>query len=96
MESLTPAQRQALVEKLRLENEAFLTKAQEALTELFEAAKQRNELHFALSLTPEMRGCQGPGFNSAEECFVAIEDYVSYLNSTPDTSRLKVRIALAF
>jgi hypothetical protein len=96
MGNLTLAQKQALVEKLRLENEAFLSKAQEALNELFEAAKQKDELHFTLSLNPEFRGLQGPGFNSAEECHVAIEDYVSYLNNTPETSRLKIRIALSF
>ena len=27
---------------------------------------------------------------------MAIEDYVSYLNNTPETSRLKIRIALSF
>lgn len=68
-------QNPSLAEKFQLENEAFLAKAEMALTRLFEAAKNKNELHFALSLTPEFRGLQGPGFNSANESFAAIQDY---------------------
>jgi hypothetical protein len=87
---------QALIDKLRLENEAFFAEAKAGLTSLFAKARQKNELHFALSLIHEMRGIQGPGFNTTDECFVAIEDYLSFLKSDATPSRLKVRVALAF
>lgn len=90
-----PTPNTPLAEKFRLENETFLAKTEAALIRLFEAAKNKNELHFALSLTPEFRGIQGPGFNSADECFAAIKDYTDFINSAPE-SRLRIRVALAF
>lgn len=90
------AAKQALIDKLKLENEAFYKVAEAELTSLFEKARQKNELHFALSLIHEFRGIQGPGFNTTEECFVAIEDYLSFLKKDATPDRLKVRVALAF
>ena len=93
---LNDAQKQALVEKLRLENEAFFAVARSCLKELFEKARQKNQLHFCFSLNPEFRGCQGPGFSSTEECFVAINEYISYLQDERNTGRIKIRIGLMF
>ncbi|WP_162823709.1 hypothetical protein [Lysobacter sp. TY2-98] len=76
-------------------NSAFFEKAETALRELFEMARARNELHFALSLAPEFRGCQGAGWSTAQEAHTAFEEYLEFLNDGALTP-LKARVALAF
>lgn len=76
-------------------NTVFFEKAEAGLRQLFELAKAKNELHFALSLAPEFRGCQGPGWNTAEDAHSAFSEYLEFLNEGPFTS-LKARVALAF
>lgn len=76
-------------------NVLFLEKAETAIRELFELAKSKNELHFALSLAPEVRGCQDPGWSTAHDAHAAFNQYLEYLNDGP-FSAVKARVALAF
>ena len=76
-------------------NAVYLEKAEASFRELFELAKVRNELHFALSLAPEFRGCQGPGWSTAEDAHSAFNEYLQFLNDGALTS-LKARVALGF
>jgi hypothetical protein len=82
-------------EQLREKNQRFFDKEVAALRGLFEAAKARNELHFALSLNPEFRGMRDPGWSSAQEVHAAFDDYLSFLQDCEPNS-LKTRIALGF
>jgi hypothetical protein len=83
------------IEELRAENQRFYEKAERALRGLFEVAKARNELHFALSLNPEFRGMRDAGWSSAQEVHTAFADYLSFLREG-EPSRLKTRVALGF
>ena len=83
------------LDKFRQVNKLFFEKAEKAFAELFKLAKAKNELHFALSLTPEFRGVQGPGWNTADETHRAFEDYLNFINKNPD-SPFKARVGLAF
>ena len=65
------------------------------MRQLFELAKTKNELHFALSLNPEFRGIQGPGWSTAQDAHTAFDDYLNFLKEGQLT-RLKARVALAF
>jgi len=76
-------------------NAAFFEKAETCLRQLFELARAKNELHFALSLAPEFRGRQGPGWSTAHEAHTAFEEYLEFLNEGALTP-LKARVALAF
>lgn len=76
-------------------NTAFFEKAEKSFRELFDLAKSKNELHFALSLAPEFRGCQGPGWSTAHDAHTAFGEYLEFLNDGPFTA-LKARVALAF
>jgi hypothetical protein len=91
-----PVDKEAFAERLQKESDAFRNEATEAWTELFEAAKRKNELAFVQSLFGEFRGAAAAGWNSAQECFVALHDYVDFLNKMPSTDRLRIRVALAF
>lgn len=82
-------------EQLWAENQRFFEKAEAALRGLFEAAKARNELHFALSLNPEFRGMRDAGWSSSEEVHAAFADYLSFLQDGEPT-RLKTCVALGF
>lgn len=75
-------------------NALFYDKAEAAFRELFELAKVKNELHFALSLAPEFRGFQGPGWSTAQDAHEAFGEYLDFLNEGDFTS-LKARVALA-
>jgi hypothetical protein len=77
------------------ENEEFLGKAQAELRRLFDTARRSDEVQFALALAPEFRGEQGPGWCTAEEAYVAFDQYVSFLKEGGANS-FKVRVALAF
>src|SRR5882724_10965490 len=80
---------------LRSENERFYEKADSSLRSLFGAARVRNELHFALSLNPEIRGARDAGWFSAQEVHTAFSDYQGFLQEG-ESSRLKTRVALGF
>lgn len=80
---------------LEVENQAFVVKAESALRELFDKARDANELQFVLSLVPEMRGSRAAGWNTATEAQQAFVEYREFLNEPPMTP-LKARIALAF
>lgn len=76
-------------------NQAYFEKAEEAFRALFEAARSKHELHFALSLMPEMRGTQAPGWNTAIETQRVLEEYINFLERL-EKGRMKLRVALAF
>ncbi len=80
---------------LKEQNEAFYDKAEVALRELFEAAKAKHELHFAMALMPEMRGMQDAGWNTAHETQYAFHEYLEFIENL-EPSRMKLRIALGF
>lgn len=77
------------------EQEQFLKKTERALRSLFNAAKEKNELHFCLSLAPEFRGCQDPGWCTAIESFRAFDEYMSFINLIGKSS-FSIRVALGF
>lgn len=72
----------------------FFDKIERAFRSLFDSARQSNELHFAFALFPEMRGMQGPGWNTAEEANRAFDEYLSFIDNTEGPIRF--RVALAF
>lgn len=73
----------------------FFQKAERAFKGLLEAAKAKNELNCAFALHPEERGFQDSGWSSAAETFLAFDDYLEYIDSSPDT-RFKLRVMLSF
>lgn len=77
-------------------NEEYYQRLEASLRELFEKAKEVNELQFAFSLAPEFRGCQGSGWNTADEAKIAFDEYMNYLNNGEEDSSFRVRIALSF
>jgi len=81
--------------RLKDENEAFSEKAETAFRELFELAKAKNELHFAMGLMPEFRGMADPGWSTAQETQFAFREYLKFLENL-EPSRMKARIALGF
>lgn len=74
-------------------NVAFYEKFETAMGGLFEAARLRNELHFALSLMSEFRGMRDAGWSAAQDAERAMSDYLEFLTDGP-ASRLKIRMAL--
>lgn len=77
------------------ENEEFFDKSILAFRELFDAARDRNQLHFALALNPEMRGMQDAGWNTAHATQVAFREYLAFLQGM-EVSTMRARIALSF
>jgi len=77
------------------DNSAFYEKAKLAFHKLFDSAKAKNELHFALSLAAEFRGTQDAGWNTAMEAQVAFQQYLQFIQANPDDA-FKARVALAF
>lgn len=84
-----------LIESHSAENRAFYEKIQRSFRDLCERARIANELHFALSLAPEFRGEQSPGWSTAEDAVRAFEDYTKYISKGKFT-RFKARVMLAF
>lgn len=82
------------LEKSEQKFEEFCLKTEAAFTELFKMAQSKAEVQFALALSPEMRGMQDPGWNTAIETFGAVDEFMELLNSM-EQSRMKVRIALS-
>jgi hypothetical protein len=72
----------------------FCGKAERALNELFSKAQAAAEVQFAFALSPEMRGMQDAGWNTAVETFGAVEEFMELINSM-EQSRMKVRVALS-
>lgn len=75
-------------------NELFFDKTESSLRELFEIARKKHELHFAMALMPEMRGIQDAGWNTAAEAHRAFDEYMSFIDTAKGPIRF--RIALAF
>lgn len=81
--------------ELSEETQSFIDKTKEAFRELFDAARSKNELHFAFSLAPEFRGEQDPGWCTWEETNRAFDEYLEFINQKP-TTPFRVRVALSF
>jgi len=77
-------------------NQAFYDKAIRALRDLFEKAKAKHELHFAMALMPEFRGAQDGGWNTAEEAVYAYDQFAAHIKSLKNDDPVRVRIALSF
>jgi hypothetical protein len=76
-------------------NLEFFAKVGKSFSDLFKAARDKNELHFALALIPEMRGMQDAGWSTAEESNRAFHEYVAFLQTTEHNS-FRLRVALSF
>ncbi|MBE9572303.1 MAG: hypothetical protein IMF11_16875 [Proteobacteria bacterium] len=76
-------------------NDEFCKKAERAFRELFDAAREKHELHFANALIPEMRGLQDAGWNTAAEAHRAFEEYLNFMQQE-EYGRIRYRVALAF
>ena len=72
----------------------FCERAERALIELFSRAQAVAEVQFAFALSPEMRGMQDAGWNTAVETFRAVDEFRAHINSM-EFSAMKVRIALS-
>jgi len=81
--------------ELSEDTQCFIEKTEDAFRALFDAARSKNELHFAFSLAPEFRGEQGPGWCTWEETNRAFDEYLEFINQKPTTS-FRVRVALGF
>jgi len=81
--------------ELSQDTQHFIDKTEEAFRELFDAARIKNELHFAFSLAPEFRGEEGPGWCTWEETNRAFDEYLEFINQKPTTS-FRIRVALGF
>ena len=83
------------IDRLKALNEIFFEKMERAFRGLFEAAKKKNELHFALSLNPEFRGEQDAGWSTAQDALFAFNFYLETINNLKYNDH-KARIGLAF
>ena len=77
------------------ENNAFFEKTERVFRDLFDRARDKNELQFAFSLNPEFRGEQDAGWSTADDAHLAFDEYLAFLMKGEFTS-LKARVALAF
>ena len=76
-------------------NDEFNTQAIRAFRELFTRARNRDELQFAFALSPEFRGAQDPGWNTAHEAQRAFGDYLEFIRGERRPS-IRARVALGF
>ncbi len=83
------------VETLKNENAQFLILFKKSFIELLALAKKKNELHFAFALSPEFRGMQDAGWNTAVESMRAFEEYIEFLDTIKNW-KMRIRISLAF
>ena len=74
--------------------EVYTAHCKAAWQELFSAAKDKEEMQFAMALNPEFRGEQDAGWSTAEEAYRALDEYLELLGKLP-SSRTKVRLALS-
>ncbi len=77
------------------QNEEFYEKTERAFRSLFDTARAKHELHFAMALMPEMRGMQDAGWNTAAETQHAFDEYLAFLEKQEE-GRMKCRVALSF
>lgn len=75
--------------------EKFFEKSKEAFSRLFELAKSREEVQYAMALGPEMRGSQVAGWNTAHEASRTLEDYLKLLEIAPADTSIRVRVGLS-
>lgn len=76
-------------------NEEFYDKIENAFRSLFDTARAKHELHFAMALMPEMRGMQDAGWNTADETHRAFDEYLQFIQKQ-EHGRMRCRVALAF
>lgn len=81
--------------QLKEENTNYFAKTESAFSELFLAAKSKDELQFVLSLNSEFRGEQDTGWSTADEAIAAFNDYVEFINKL-NNGKMRIRIALSF
>jgi hypothetical protein len=74
--------------------EAYVNRCSAAWQELFSAAKEKEEMQFAMALNPEFRGEQDAGWSTAEEASLALEQYLELLSKLEATP-IKIRLALS-
>jgi hypothetical protein len=73
-------------------NDEFLNKAEKAFRQIFNRAKEIDELHFVLSLSPEFRPyC----VNTALDAQDAFKDYYNFIQNNRE-SPIHARVSLAF
>jgi hypothetical protein len=77
-------------------NQVFYDKAVRALRELFEKAKTKHELHFAMALMPEFRGIQDAGWSTAEEAVHSYDEFTALIKRLNKDDAVRLRIILAF
>jgi len=73
---------------------SHVQRCREALGQLFDAAKAKEEMQFAMALNPEFRGMQDAGWSTAFEASRALDEYMGLLNELPPGS-IKIRVALS-
>jgi hypothetical protein len=83
------------VKKLEEENAQFFEKTERALKELFNAAKKKSELHFALALSPEVRGYKSKPASTTMDLFRAFDKYIDFINEG-ERDDFKLRTGLSF
>jgi hypothetical protein len=76
-------------------NQEFYDKCRNVFKKLFQTAREKNEINFAMALNPEARGCQDAGWNTAQEANIAFDQYLEFIN-TKELSPIKARVALGF
>lgn len=76
-------------------NEEFFERADRAFRKLFDAARAKDELHFAMALMPELRGMQDAGWSTAAETQHAFGEYLAFLEKLED-EKMRCRVALSF
>jgi len=74
--------------------EAYAARCTAAWQELFSAAKDKEEMQFAMALNPEFRGMQDAGWSTAEDASRALDQYLELLEKLA-SSPIKVRLALS-
>ena len=73
----------------------FHDRCRSSWIELFDVAKDKEELQFALALSPEFRGMQDPGWSTAEEASRALDQYLDLLVSLePAPARTRIALSL--
>lgn len=82
------------VKSLEEENKDFFEKTEQAFKELFDAAKKRSELHFALALSPEVRGYKSKPSSTTMDLFKAFDKYIKFINEG-ERDDFKVRTGLS-
>lgn len=80
---------------MAMTSQEFAEKADLAFEALFEAARSKRELQFAMALIPELRGMQDPGWSTAVASAEMFDEYLDFLDKLEEP-RIKVHVALGF